>query len=123
VKKVKFELADTTFRARRKKNGAITLHLKTYLLLHADADFHSKIKEAYPKWSEIIAGTIGPRGLSAFLNGRPRCWLRLPDKKEKECELFVKVCRLNKSQEAYCAPLFLKILLTRNLGFICSGQR
>jgi len=57
------ELADTTFRAYRKKSGAIALHLRGYLLVHTDAGFR----------------------LSAYLRDI-RCWITLPGKKEHECD-------------------------------------
>ena len=57
------ELADTTFRAYRKKSGAIALHLRGYLLVHSDAGFR----------------------LSAYLRDI-RCWITLPGRKEHECD-------------------------------------
>jgi hypothetical protein len=33
------DLADTTFRAYRRQDGRITLHLKTFLLIHAEIGF------------------------------------------------------------------------------------
>jgi hypothetical protein len=58
-----FELVDGTFRAYKKKNGNISLHLKTYLLVYTNLGFR----------------------LSAYLkdlNG----WLKLPRQNEIEIE-------------------------------------
>lgn len=53
------ELADTTVRAYRKKSGFISLHLRSYLLIHTDIGFR----------------------LSAYLKDI-RCWITLPGRKE-----------------------------------------
>lgn len=57
------ELADTTFRAYRKKTGAIALHLRGYLVVHTNVGFR----------------------LSVYLRDI-RCWITLPGKKEHECD-------------------------------------
>jgi len=57
------ELADTTFRAYKKKDGGISLHLRGYLLVHTNAGFR----------------------LSAYLKNI-KCWIRLPGRKEQELD-------------------------------------
>jgi hypothetical protein len=57
------ELADTTFRAYRKKRGGAALHLRGRLLIHTDASFR----------------------LSAYLKTL-RCWITLPGHSEIECD-------------------------------------
>jgi hypothetical protein len=57
------ELADTTFRAYRKKSGAVALHLRGYLLIYTNAGFR----------------------LSAYLRDI-RSWITLPGKKAYECD-------------------------------------
>ncbi|MGA2178432.1 MAG: hypothetical protein ABSH15_02460 [Verrucomicrobiota bacterium] len=79
------ELADTTFRAYKKKNGAIALHLRTHLIVYADADFRAKLRNSRP--SLKLGEPMKPFGLSAFLKERPRCWIQLPARKPYECEL------------------------------------
>lgn len=79
------ELADTTFHAHRKRDGAIALHLKTYLIAYADAEFRARIREARP--SSNLEEPIGPCGIEAFMNGIPRCWLQLPKMRQRECQL------------------------------------
>jgi hypothetical protein len=79
------ELADTTFRAYKKKKGATVLHLRTHLIVYADADFRTKIREARP--SLKLDEPMKPAGLSAFMNEHPRCWLQFLDRKQRECEL------------------------------------
>jgi hypothetical protein len=78
------ELADSTFRAYKKKNGATALHLRTYLIVYADADFRAKIRNAQPS----VDNPTERYGLSAFFKESPRCWLKLSGKKERECEFF-----------------------------------
>lgn len=84
MKKAMIELADTTFRAYRKKNGATALHLRSYLIVHTDAAFRAKWNAARAE-RRIILGA--PSGLSLFLKGLPRCWVRLPGKEQHECDL------------------------------------
>jgi hypothetical protein len=79
------ELADTTFRAYKKKSGATVLHLRTHLIVYADADFRAKIRNSWP--SLKLDEPIKPVGLSAFFKERPRCWIRLSSRKPCECEL------------------------------------
>jgi hypothetical protein len=98
VKKV-IELADTTFRAYKKKNGAIALHLRSHLIVYAGADFRAEIRNARPSLDEPMKRF----GLSAFLKGPPRCLLQLPGKKERECEffygLFPETCSIERPTE------------------------
>jgi len=75
------ELADTTFRAYRKKNGATALHLKTHLIIQANAEFRSKIQNARP-WINKQR-----HGLSAFMAKHPECSLKLSNGQKLECEL------------------------------------
>jgi hypothetical protein len=79
------ELADTTFRAYKKRNGATILHLRTHLIVYADADFRTKIKNAQPSlnWDKPEK----PSGLSAFMKEFPQCWLKFPGAKQFECEV------------------------------------
>ena len=58
-----FELADTTFRAYKKKDGRVSLHCRGYLLVHTNAGFR----------------------LDAYLRDI-HCWLTLPKTKEHECD-------------------------------------
>jgi hypothetical protein len=51
------ELADTTFRAYKKKNGATVLHLRTYLIVYADADFRAKYGMQPPRTSWVRQGS------------------------------------------------------------------
>jgi hypothetical protein len=85
IMKKAIELADTTFRAYRKGNGGIILHLRTHLIVYADADFRTKIKNAWPslKWDEPRK----PSGLSVFMKESPRCWLKFSNTKQFECEI------------------------------------
>jgi len=78
------ELADTTFRAYKKMNGATALHLRTHLIVHADAAFRAKIQDASPSLN--LNEPMKPVGLSAFMKF-PRCWLQLPGRKQFECEV------------------------------------
>ena len=55
------DLADTTFRAYKKKHGGISLHLRSYLLIHTNLGFK----------------------LSAYLRDI-RAWITLPGGKEEE---------------------------------------
>jgi hypothetical protein len=79
------ELADTTFRAYTKKSGAIALHLRTHLIVYADADFRAKIRNARP--SLKLDEPMKPCGLSAFMLEHPRCWIQFLGRKPCECEL------------------------------------
>ena len=79
------ELADTTFRAYKKKNGATVLHLRTHLIVYAKADFRAKIREAQPSFE--LGEPKKPCGLSAFMKEHPRCWLQLPGRKKSECQV------------------------------------
>jgi len=79
------ELADTTFRAYKTGNGDIALHLRTYLMVYANADFLAKIRNARPSLN--LYEPEKPAGLSAFMKEHPRCWLQLPGRKQRECEL------------------------------------
>ena len=79
------ELADTTFRAHKKRDGTIALHLKTYLIVYAAAEFRAKIWEAWP--SSNLEEPIGPCGIVAFMKGPPRCWLQLPSMRQRKCQL------------------------------------
>jgi hypothetical protein len=54
------ELADTTIRAYKKKDGSISLHLRSFLLVHTNAGFR----------------------LAAYLKD-VRCWITLPGRKEQ----------------------------------------
>jgi hypothetical protein len=81
------ELADTTFRAYKKENGAIALHLRTHLIVRADASFRAKIHEASPQYPINLNEPMKPCGLSAFLSERPRCWLHFQGKTPRECEV------------------------------------
>ena len=54
------ELADTTFRAYKKRSGFISLHLRSFLLVHTGVGFR----------------------LSAYLK-EVRCWITLPGSKEQ----------------------------------------
>jgi hypothetical protein len=86
MKKV-IELADTTFRAYKKKNGAIALHLRTHLIVYADATFRAKLRETWSNYDPInLDKPTKPLGLSAFMKESPRCWLQLFGKKERECQ-------------------------------------
>ena len=58
---VKIDLADSTFRAYRRRDGDISLHLRGYLLVHTDAGFR----------------------LGAYLKAI-KCWIKLPGRKEEE---------------------------------------
>ena len=58
-----FEIVDGTFRAYKKKNGNISLHLRTYLLVHTNAGFR----------------------LSTYLMNL-KAWLKLPQKNEIEID-------------------------------------
>jgi hypothetical protein len=84
VKKA-IELADTTFRAYKKKNGATALHLRTHLIVYADAVFRAQIWKAQPALK--LDEPEKPIGLYAFMKGFPRCWLQLPDRKQCECNV------------------------------------
>jgi hypothetical protein len=86
MKEPMIELADTTFRAYRKKNSAIALHLKSYLIVHTDAAFRAKLKAAHAKRRIIHGAPSTLMGLSLFLNDLPRCWIRLPGKAQHECD-------------------------------------
>ena len=79
------ELADTTFRAYKKKDGATALHLRTYLIVYADADFRAQIWKAQS--SLKLDEPEKPVGLYAFMKGLPRCWLQLPGRKQCECNV------------------------------------
>jgi hypothetical protein len=57
------DIADTTFRAYKKKRGGISLHLRSYLLVHTNVGFK----------------------LSAYLKDI-RAWIRLPGGKEEEID-------------------------------------
>jgi hypothetical protein len=85
MKNALIELADTTFRAYRKKNGAIALHLRSYLIVHTDAAFRAKREEARAKRRVGTLSTL--RELSLFVDVSPRCWIRLPGKTQHECDL------------------------------------
>ena len=79
------ELADTTFRAYKKKSGAIVLHLRTHLVVYANSDFRKKIHAA--RLSLKLDEPEKPSGLSAFMKEHPRCWLQLPGRKQSECQV------------------------------------
>jgi len=79
------ELADATFRAYKKKSGATSLHLRTWLIVYADADFRTKIQNARPSLN--LNEPTKPSGLSAFMKEFPRCYLQLPNKRRQECEV------------------------------------
>ena len=79
------ELADTTFRAYKKGNGATILHLRTHLIVYADANFRAKIKNAWP--TQELGEEWKPCGLSVFMNKGPQCWLKFPGAKQRECEI------------------------------------
>jgi len=87
MKKPAIELADTTFRAYRKRNGAIALHLRSYLLVHTNPDFRAEWERARTKWRAIIGGHPMPAGLSLFLDVTDGCSIRLPGKQEVACEV------------------------------------
>ena len=81
------DLTDTTFRAYRKKSGAVILHLRSYLIVRADAVLRTKLEESRPTMSMILSGRRKPEGLSVLLTKFPCCWIRLPGKKECECDV------------------------------------
>ena len=81
------ELPDTTFRAFKKKTGAIALHLRTHLIVYADAAFRAKIQEARPTFPLNLEEPMKPSGLSAFFKEHPCCWLQFPGGKPCECEV------------------------------------
>jgi hypothetical protein len=91
------ELADTTFRAYKKKTGAIVLHLRTYLIVYADSVFRAKIRKASP--SLKLDEPMKPAGLSAFMKESPRCWLQLPNRKQCECDLSYSCFPVTRSKE------------------------
>lgn len=64
IKHQMIELADTTVRAYKKKNGFISLHLRSFLLVHTNAGFR----------------------LDAYLKDI-RCWIGLPGRKEQAFDL------------------------------------
>jgi len=57
------DLADTTFRAYKMRRGSISLHLRSYLIVHTDASF----------------------SLTAYLKDI-KCWLTLPGRSEQELD-------------------------------------
>lgn len=80
------ELADTTFRAHKKRDGTTALHLKTYLIVYADAAFRAKIQDA--RASLNLEAPDNPCGIQAFMKQSPRCWLQLPNRRQDECEIY-----------------------------------
>ena len=68
-----FEVVDGTFRAYKKKNGNISLHLRTYLLVYTNLGFR----------------------LNAYLKDL-KGWLKLPDKNEIEID------KISYSQAVVC---------------------
>jgi hypothetical protein len=93
------ELADTTFRAYKKENGAVALHLRTHLIVYADAKFRAKLRETRPTFPINLNEPMKPLGLSAFLNESPRCWLQLLGRKQCECELSYSCFPVTRSKE------------------------
>jgi hypothetical protein len=83
------ELADTTFRAYKKKNGATVLHLRSYLVVYADVNFRTKIREAggMADWTDWNEELMKKRGLSAFFKVSPNCWLKFPNGERHKCSV------------------------------------
>jgi len=79
------ELADTTFRAYKKKSGATVFHLRTFLVVYADENFRAKIRGdgLIIDWNEPRK----PHGLSAFLEVSPDCWLKLSNGERLKCRI------------------------------------
>ena len=79
------EVADTTFGAYKKRDGSVALHLITYLIVYANADFRTQIRKATPSLN--LDEPMKPAGLGTFMKECPRCWLQLPGRKPQNCEL------------------------------------